>query len=410
MKIVITGPSGSIGRALVKDFLDRGAQLLLVGRDPDALRILFPDADRCSYDDLPKRGQGYDGLVHLAALNSNASESLDAFLTANVDLTRTVLQAAQRAGIPRFVYASTVQTLDEQNQSSYATSKRAASRFVAEAENIDTRILYLAAVIGHRLTGKLAVLDRFPRILRGPLVALYSAITPVVEIAAATDEFWQALTSHSYPNQQIVARDQSMNLAFAAIKRTIDLVAALVILIPFVWLLAAIWLAVRLQSPGPGIFAQKRIGQGGKVFTCYKFRTMSKGSPNIGTHEAPASLVTPIGKILRRTKLDELPQAFNILLNQMSLVGPRPSLPNQHLVIEERQQQGVLAVKPGITGLAQVNQIDMSEPARLARCDSRYVQLQSLRLDLRIIVHTLLGRGNGDAMTPPSEGGLSRRA
>ncbi|WEK03775.1 MAG: sugar transferase [Candidatus Devosia phytovorans] len=399
MRIVITGASGSIGRPLVKDFLSRGAKLLLVGRDPDALRTLFPGSECCSYDNLAEHCQGYDGLLHLAVLNNNASESADAFLRANLGLTQTVLLAAQSASIERFVYASTVQSLDARNQSPYATSKRAASELVAKAEGIDTRILHLAAVVGDRLAGKLAILDRLPPVLRKPLLELYAAITPVTDIATVVDKCWEALLDPDCPGQQIVARDQSRNPIFAVIKRCMDLGAALVILLPLIWLLAMIWFAVRLQSPGPGIFAQKRVGQNGEVFTCYKFRTMAQGSPNVGTHEASTTLVTPLGTFLRRTKLDELPQAFNILLNQMSLVGPRPSLPNQHAVISERQKLSVLSIKPGITGIAQINQVDMSQPELLASWDEQYVRLRSVRLDVSILLKTLIGRGNGDPMT-----------
>jgi lipopolysaccharide/colanic/teichoic acid biosynthesis glycosyltransferase len=99
---------------------------------------------------------------------------------------------------------------------------------------------------------------------------------------------------------------------------------------------------------------------------------------------------------MRSSKLDELPQVWNIIRNEISLVGPRPCLPIQTQLIDERRERGVLAVKPGITGLAQVNGIDMSDPARLAKCDARYVRLQSLLLDIRLIISTALGRGNGD--------------
>ncbi|RYD72237.1 MAG: NAD(P)-dependent oxidoreductase [Verrucomicrobiaceae bacterium] len=170
LRIVITGASGSIGRPLVKDFIARGAELLLVGRDPNALRTLFPGASCCSYDDLSEVGRGYDGLLHLAVLNNNAPETADAFLRANVDLTQTVLQAAHSAGIERLVYASTVQSLDSRNQSPYAASKRAATELVAGTEGLDTRILHLAAVVGDRLTGRLALLDRLPLVLSKPLL------------------------------------------------------------------------------------------------------------------------------------------------------------------------------------------------------------------------------------------------
>jgi lipopolysaccharide/colanic/teichoic acid biosynthesis glycosyltransferase len=344
-------------------------------------------------------GQGYDGLLHLAALNNNVSASLDAFLEVNLELTKAVLQTARDTGIARFVYVSTVQAWDRHNHSPYATSKRLASEQVAAAGDIETRVIYLAAVVGDQLTGKLAVLGEVPQFLRKPLLQLYSAMTPVTDIADVTDACWEALSSSTVARQQIVVRDQSENIVFVATKRCIDLIAALVILIPFIWLLAIIWLAVRLQSPGPGIFAQERIGKNGQAFTCYKFRTMAEGSPNVGTHEVSATLVTPIGAFLRRSKLDELPQAFNILLNEMSLVGPRPCLPNQDAVIAQRQKLGVLSIKPGITGLAQIERIDMSQPSLLARWDADYVKLRSLRLDLSILIKTALGRGNGDAMT-----------
>lgn len=398
MRIVITGASGSIGRPLVREFLARGAQLLLVGRDPEKLRALFPGIECCSYDDLPDRARNYDGLLHLAVLNNNVAAERADYDSINLDLTETLLAVAKRADIARFVYASTVQALQERNLSPYAASKRKASQSVAAAEGIDTRILYLAAVVGEPLTGRMAIIGKLPALLRKPLLECYAAVTPVAAIEDVIAACWQALGTADGPRQQIVARDQSQNLIFAVTKRVVDLVGALIILVPFIWLLAIIWLAVRLQSAGPGIFAQKRVGHGGRIFTCYKFRTMAEGSPNVGTHEASTALVTPIGKFLRRTKLDELPQAFNILLDQMSFVGPRPCLPNQSEVIAERDKLGVLAAKPGITGLAQINQVDMSEPERLAQWDQRYMKLQSLRLDLTILIKTALGRGNGDAM------------
>jgi lipopolysaccharide/colanic/teichoic acid biosynthesis glycosyltransferase/uncharacterized protein YbjT (DUF2867 family) len=398
VKIVITGASGSIGRPLVDDFLARGARLLLVGRKPAALQALFPYVECCDYGALEERGRDYDALLHLAVLNNNVSASDKDFVTANVQLTEAILLSAQRAGIARLVYTSTVQALDERNLSPYAKSKRLASERVAAEQAIDTRILYLSAVIGDRLTGRLAMSGKLPPAVRRPLLALYTAVTPVTDIATVANACWDALSQPSSPCLQIIARDQSKNFAFSVVKRGVDLAAALVILVLFSWLLAVLWLIVRMQSRGPGIFAQKRVGQNNQVFTCYKFRTMVEGSPNIGTHEAPASLVTPIGKVLRRTKLDELPQAYNILLNQMSLVGPRPCLPTQSTLIAERQKLDVFSVKPGNTGLAQINQIDMSQPELLAKWDARYVKLRSLRLDLSILIKTLLGRGNGDAM------------
>jgi O-antigen biosynthesis protein WbqP len=132
-----------------------------------------------------------------------------------------------------------------------------------------------------------------------------------------------------------------------------------------------------------------------------KFRTMRPGTASVATHLAEASAVTPFGRFLRRTKLDELPQLWNVLKGEMSLVGPRPCLPNQEELIAERQKRGVFEVRPGITGLAQVNGIDMSEPARLAEVDERMIRTLTLKDYFRYLVLTLTGKGSGDRVRSP---------
>lgn len=180
------------------------------------------------------------------------------------------------------------------------------------------------------------------------------------------------------------------------LKRLFDLVVssvALVILSPV--LLVLVWL-VRRDSEGPGIFRQTRIGREGRSFTCFKLRTMRQGTPNRPTHETSADTVTRLGASLRRFKLDELPQLWNVAKGEMSFVGPRPCLPSQNEVIEERRRRGVLALRPGITGLAQINGVDMRTPLRLAETDADYARTRSFFGDLRIIIKTVLGRGQGD--------------
>lgn len=175
-------------------------------------------------------------------------------------------------------------------------------------------------------------------------------------------------------------------------KRLIDMSVSIAGLIALAPLMAVVALAVRLQSPGPAIFRQPRVGRNGVVFTCYKFRSMHLGTPELPTHEAPGGSITPIGSLLRRSKLDELPQLLNVARGDMSLVGPRPCLPTQHELIEHRGTLGVLELRPGITGLAQVLGVDMSEPRRLARVDAGYGARQSLALDLRLVAATLAAR------------------
>jgi O-antigen biosynthesis protein WbqP len=122
---------------------------------------------------------------------------------------------------------------------------------------------------------------------------------------------------------------------------------------------------------------------------------MYSGTANLPTHEVKASSVTALGEHLRRFKIDELPQLWNVLAGDMSLVGPRPCLPSQTDLVEARRQLGVFEVRPGITGLAQVNGIDMSDASRLAKIDAQYVRTQSLIGDLRLTIATLRGHGVG---------------
>jgi O-antigen biosynthesis protein WbqP len=176
-------------------------------------------------------------------------------------------------------------------------------------------------------------------------------------------------------------------------KRVLDLAGTVLLMLigwPFLLGLLA-W--IRLESPGPAIFAQTRIGQGGKPFTCYKLRTMYRDTPDVPTHQVENAALTPLGRRLRRFKLDELPQLYNVLVGDMSLVGPRPCLPMQTELIEARRRLGALAVKPGITGLAQVKGVDMSDPLRLAELDAKYARTQSVTGDLRLMLATMFGEG-----------------
>lgn len=181
-------------------------------------------------------------------------------------------------------------------------------------------------------------------------------------------------------------------------KRILDLALALVALLPAALLCLPCMVAIRLESPGPAVFAQRRVGRGRREFTLLKLRTMAAATGDHASHEAPAGSVTRVGRFLRRTKLDELPQIVNVLKGEMSFVGPRPCLPGQTELIAEREARGVFALRPGITGPAQLAGIDMSTPRRLAEADAAYLRDRSLARDLRLILMTATGGGRGDAV------------
>jgi lipopolysaccharide/colanic/teichoic acid biosynthesis glycosyltransferase len=157
---------------------------------------------------------------------------------------------------------------------------------------------------------------------------------------------------------------------------------------------------IGLFDTGSPIFRQERVGRHQKPFTLIKFRTMRKDTASVASHLASAAAITPYGRFLRRTKLDELPQLWNVLKGDMSLVGPRPGLFNQQELTEERARRGVFAVRPGITGLAQVNEIDMSTPVLLAETDQKMIQTLTVSGYFRYILMTVAGKGSGDRVKP----------
>ena len=184
-----------------------------------------------------------------------------------------------------------------------------------------------------------------------------------------------------------------------AVKRAFDIIASAAGLVLLSPLLAGIALAVRLDSPGPALHWSERVGRGNAMFRMPKFRTMRTGAPNVATHllRDPDAWVTPAGRFLRRTSLDELPQLWSVLKGDMSLVGPRPALFNQDDLVALRTKAGVHTLRPGLTGWAQVNGRDELPIPKKVELDAEYLARRSLGLDLKILVLTgviaLSGRG-----------------
>jgi O-antigen biosynthesis protein WbqP len=164
------------------------------------------------------------------------------------------------------------------------------------------------------------------------------------------------------------------------------------ILSPIILLL----LIIGLFDTGSPLFRQVRVGVNQKPFKLLKFRSMHINAPSVATHLASVHAITPFGNFLRKSKLDELPQLLNVFLGDMSLVGPRPNLFNQTELIEERQKRGVYGIRPGITGLAQINKIDMSTPLLLAETDARMVAQLNVWYYFKYIFLTVFGKGFGD--------------
>lgn len=180
---------------------------------------------------------------------------------------------------------------------------------------------------------------------------------------------------------------------YGFLKRFFDIVLSLVAIIVFSWLLIIIAVAIVVEDKGNILFKQKRIGKNKKEFYIYKFRTMKVSTPkDVPTHllDNPESYITKIGGFLRKTSLDELPQLFNILKGDMSIVGPRPALWNQFDLIALRDENGSNSVRPGLTGWAQVNGRDELPIDVKAGFDGEYIKKMSIIFDIKIILMTVV--------------------
>ncbi len=172
-------------------------------------------------------------------------------------------------------------------------------------------------------------------------------------------------------------------------KRFFDVFIAIFVFLVFCpfWIIIAFF--IKLHDGGPIIFKQTRIGRDGKEFLFMKFRSMPLNTPNVVSTNTGVLKVTPIGKIIRRTNLDEIPQFINVLKGDMSLIGPRPSLPSQKSLIQMRKENGSIKLRPGLTGWAQVNAYDYMPEEEKAKLDGEYFKHFGILMDIKIIFGTI---------------------
>ena len=354
-------------------------------------------------DDSERAGSRYtgrdiDAVVVFPEKSNSESLSNDAFRQHNVAPLERIAAMAKNARIPRLVYISTIHLFDDTKDSPYLVSRKEAEDYLtglSEQGVIDVSIIRVGSVYGEQFSGKLSVLEKFPRPILHHALNLMRSARPTSSVKCVVSAILAAIVVKR--TGMVVATDtQADNPIYAIEKRGVDISFALVIILGFWWLLLLVWLSIKLTTRGPGIFRQVRVGQNKHPFTCYKFRTMRHGTVQVGTHLVGKDAITFVGSIIRKTKLDELPQVINLLRNELSLVGPRPCLPNQIDLIAARECLGVFDIKPGITGYAQVQGVDMSDPELLARIDAEYVSLESLKLDGKILISTAIGCGFRD--------------
>jgi lipopolysaccharide/colanic/teichoic acid biosynthesis glycosyltransferase len=404
--LYVTGATGFVGTQLLRRLGPR-KDIVVVSRDALRARQLFPELQTVSYQDLSTRNLTDAVFIHLAVRNNDADATRDEYYAANVQALLDVAEVARQGGARLFINLSSTHALTAAPSDLYGQSKAEGSSKLAAAWPEGAINLYVPAIYGESFAGRLGALNRLPFWMREPALVVLRQVKPMISIDNLTRKLLALASApvlrsegESWATEYYAADPISERGLYVAGKRLFDMLGAISVLLLCGWMMVIIALYIRMDSKGPALFAQARVGRNGRVFTCYKFRTMSVGTAQVATHDVQSSAVTRAGHFLRRTKLDELPQVANVLLNQMSLVGPRPCLPVQEELIARRDLRGVLQIKPGVTGLAQINGIDMSDPGRLAAWDDRYRAFRTLSGDVKILLATVTGRGGGDRVRP----------
>lgn len=395
--ICVTGTSGFIGPNVVADLLKMGYKVKALVKNMPAGNREIEDVEYFEIDQLELAFRDADTLLHLAARNNDSDSTAEEFDKDNFELTKDLALAANAFGVQKFIFVSTTRAINPKHDDFYSVSKAKAEAWLTNSFSGDMQICIarLPPVHGPKTKNKLANLEKLPRLVKIFLLTQLRALTPIVSVIEVSSNLCKLIEKAALPREVMISSPltrSSSYWGFFLLTNACFILLSLIML-P---LLIAIAVAISITSKGPILFLQMRVGKHKTPYTCIKFRTMALGTKQQGTHLVSASSITRIGSFLRKTKLDEFPQAINILTGRMSLIGPRPCLPIQQDVVQERDILGVYKLTPGISGLAQVHDVDMSTPKKLAVYDQRYYASRSILVDCKIALQTATGRGQGD--------------
>ncbi|MEM8979210.1 MAG: sugar transferase, partial [Pseudomonadota bacterium] len=359
MNIIITGATGRLGSSLVSTAIAEGHKVTVLSRDPAQASQVFPGVPCIGIDDFSQACCNAQRVIHLATKNSDQVGEDGSFFQANLDFAKNIYERSQRLSTPLFINVSSVHALPLGPSSAYGRSKRAFAEWLEDQASETHVTIYLPYILDASDTGLRKIIGMLPRALREVTYQFMAALKPAI----CKSEFERQVLSE---NQRTLILTNSVfdNPFYKVLNRILDLAFAFVVLILGIIPFCIISLFIRAETSAAALFLQDRVGLNGTVFKLIKLRTMYKNTQQTGTHNVPETQITKSGKWLRALKIDELPQAWNIVRNQLSLVGPRPSLPVQSELNSARKRRGIDRVKPGITGLAQINGIDMSNPEK----------------------------------------------
>ena len=322
---ILIGASGYIGKELVPLLASHATHLALIGRDKNKLKSKFPNHSIYDYDDLKNLTGSWDCIIHLAVANNKKDFSIEKSRKVNVELFQHIVRFAKEHSIPRVVNFSYTHALVPMVRTPYAITKREAFDWSKKVKDIQIDTVFLPFVYGNTWSEGLNFLNKIPRPLADFLFLILKSLKPSVKIQTIAD--WLQVSANPIKNQILLSEGQANNIIYQFSKRVFDVCAALFIIVAFCWLFAIISLVIFVSSGSPILFRQTRVGKNMEPFVLFKFRTMEAETKDLPTHLVSVSSVTKVGKFLRKIKLDEMPQVFNILRNDLR--RPRPSLINQ---------------------------------------------------------------------------------
>ena len=389
MRIVIFGASGFVGSEIIPLLLESGHELVLVSRNRSDTERRFPLAEVSSLQNWCDNADRFDLVLNLVGPDQKGKPSMKGQFQSHLIAIRTIASQAAKMGKVRFMHLSSVRCVDPLDLSPYTTAKRQAEEIVLETFGGGCEILRVGAVLGTKCSGRRRFLNYFYGSVGRSIRDFSSAVSPVTNVEAIVAAI-EAGPKAGLVSTLLVS-DREALLPYRLWRSSLN-GAFLLGIFAFLPLWLLIWLIIVVFDGFPGLFLQERVGRSGQIFRCVKFRTLAKGTPQVGTHLLEKGSFTSTGFLLRATKIDEIPQVINVLTGAMHLIGPRPALPSQKKVHEAREFFGATHATPGLTGWAQVNGVDMSEPNRLAQLDYEYLQIRSILWDVKILWRTFRKR------------------
>jgi lipopolysaccharide/colanic/teichoic acid biosynthesis glycosyltransferase len=389
--ILLTGSKSDIGIYLIKFLVQNNFKIIVFEEDHDIILEMVPSSLISKTSNINNLNISVDIIINIFTENHDT-------------LQKEIFKFIGKNSVDKVI--NVTENINTYRKYKYISDLHLSQKKLQKLENdiltkINIHNVFFNKTYKNFTTNKLNISEKIINYTTKLVFSIVSNFQPIVGFDIVISRIHSIILNDVLKVNTYAYDVKNKRLLLKIFKKFIDFSFVLIVSLLFWWLMVLIWAIVKISSKGPGIFIQKRVGKNGIIFNCYKFRTMKLGTENTDTHKINKKSLTTIGSFLRSSKLDELPQIFNIIKGELSLVGPRPGLPSQNELYNERKLRNIYSVLPGITGLSQVNNIDMSKPKKLAECDCLYVSMQSISQEISILLKTIIGNGQGDKINKP---------